>query len=103
MTKVTFKSLEAMQQFSDDGTVLCKDICGKISTMLKRLRETRGLSEQDVSAATGIKAGNIELNERGRKKLKWGQIARLMRYYGIWVELKFISQPQEIKLEDLQK
>ena len=103
MSKVTFKSLEDMQKFSDDGAMLCDDICGKISTMLKRLREKRGLSEQAVSEATGIKAGNIELNERGRKKIKWGQVARLMKFYGIWVELKFISRPQEIKLDELLK
>ncbi len=103
MTKVTFKSLEDMHQFSDDGSKLRSDICGKISTMLKRLRETRGLSKETVSAATGIKAGNIELIESEHKKIKWSQIARLMKFYGIWVELKFISRPQEIKLEELVK
>lgn len=103
MTKVTFKSVDDMRQFNDDGSKLCNEINGKISTMLKRLREKRGLSEQAVSEATGIKTENIKLIENKHKKLKWGQIARLMRYYGIWSELKFISQPQEIKLDDLLK
>ncbi len=103
MSKVTFKSLEDMQQYSNSGTKLCDDICGRISGMLLHLRESRSLSKQTVSDATGIKVATIKLVESGCKRLKWGPIARLMRYYGVWIELKFIAKPREIKLDELLK
>ena len=103
MSKVTFKSLEDMQQFSYSGSKLCEDINGKICAMMLYLRESRCLTTLDVSNATGLQVATIKLIESGRKKLKWSQIARLMRYYGVWAEIKFISQPQEIRLDELLK
>lgn len=101
MSKIEFKSLQDLQKHSSDGTLLQDEFVGKIRMMFKHLRESRGLSVPAVSQATGIKEGTIEMIERGHKFMRWGLLARLMRYYGIWVRVSFISEPQEIKLEDL--
>ncbi len=102
MSKVKFKSVQDIRQFSDDGQLLHVDLMGKIAMMLKHVRESRSLSMLTVSEATGIKISMIELIEKGHKKVRWCILARLMRYYGFWVELHFLSQPKEIKFDEVQ-
>ncbi len=102
MSKIEFKSAQDMLNHASDGTLLQEEFVGKIRRMFKHLRETRGLSVPAVSRATGIKEETIEMIEKGRKVMRWGLLARLMRYYGIWVKLSFISQPKEIKFDELE-
>ncbi len=102
MSKVKFESIQDMQQYTDDGKLLRDELMGKIAMMLKHVRESRSLSMLTVSEATGIKISMIELIEKGHKKVHWCLLARLMRYYGFWVELHFLSQPKEIKFDDLK-
>jgi len=101
MCKVKFESIKDLKQYSDDGGLLREELVGKIRMMLKHLRESRSLSMLTVSEATGIKVSMIELIEKGRKRVPWCLLARLMRYYGFWVELRFLSQPQEIRFDNL--
>lgn len=102
MSKVKFESIQDMQKYSDEGMLLHDEIVGKIAMMLKHVRETRSLSMLTVSEATGLNINTIEQIEKGRKRARWSLLARLMRYYGFWVELHFLSQPKELKLDDLK-
>lgn len=60
---------------------------------LRTLREARGLSLQDVGAATSISASFLSLVENGRSDITLGRLTRLVAFYGVSIAELLPSPP----------
>ena len=53
---------------------------------MKKLRESKGLTQKQVADALGVTVGYVSSVERGKRKLSIDKIIQLSETYGVFIE-----------------
>lgn len=64
--------------------ILCKkkDLCGKMSALLPKLRNTLGLSQTELGEYVSVSRQTISEIERGEYQMSWNQFASFYLVFG---------------------
>lgn len=88
---------ESGRRFQEDIEAGCEEKVDSVVTTLRRKRQERGLSQQDIADATGMKAPNITRIETHRARPSLEILMRYAAALGYDVDVKLVPHDSRKK------